>query len=151
MRVLHSNCWSNQVGKWVNIFCKKVKGWYTYDVHFERWRVREGGGGGGGVVNQKWDAIGHRGWRVGECFGPPIFFFNKEKRICNLTRHYAESNISILLTKTLSLALTSDIALHCLWTKSNNRTRSQFECGVIWFCFCFDFLRSDARCAVVVS
>ena len=42
--------------------------------------------------------------------------------------------------------------LHCLWAKSNNRTRDQFECDVIWFCFCFDFFRSHARygcCSVV--
>ena len=31
--------------------------------------------------------------------------------------------------------------LHCLRVKSNNRTRSQFECDVTWFCFCFDFVR----------
>ena len=38
------------------------------------------------------------------------------------------------------------IPLHCLWAKSNNRTRGQFECDVNWFCFCFDFVRSQARC-----
>ena len=36
--------------------------------------------------------------------------------------------------------------LHCLKTKSNNKTRGEFECNVTWFCFCFDFVRSHARC-----
>ena len=39
------------------------------------------------------------------------------------------------------------IPLHCLWAKSNNRTRGRFECDVTWLCFCFDFIRSHARCA----
>ena len=38
------------------------------------------------------------------------------------------------------------IELHCLWAKSNNRTRGQFECHVTWFCFCFDFDCSHAQC-----
>ena len=36
--------------------------------------------------------------------------------------------------------------LRCLWTKSNKRARGQFLCGVTWFYFCFDFVRSHARC-----
>ena len=40
------------------------------------------------------------------------------------------------------------IPLHCLWAKSNNRTRRQFECDVTWFRFCFDFVRSHARCGL---
>ena len=38
------------------------------------------------------------------------------------------------------------IPWHCLWAKSNNRARGQFECDVTWFCFCFDFIRSHAWC-----
>ena len=38
------------------------------------------------------------------------------------------------------------MTFHCLWAKSNNRTRGQFECDVTWFCFCFDFVRSLPRC-----
>ena len=38
------------------------------------------------------------------------------------------------------------IPLLCLWAKSNNRTRGQFECDVTWFCFRFDFVCSYARC-----
>ena len=37
-------------------------------------------------------------------------------------------------------------SLHCLWLKSHNRTRGQFECDMTWFCFCFDFACSHARC-----
>ena len=36
--------------------------------------------------------------------------------------------------------------LHCLWVKSNNRKRGQFECDVTWFSFCFDYVQSHARC-----
>ena len=32
------------------------------------------------------------------------------------------------------------IPLHCLWVKSNNRTRGQFKCDVAWLCFCFNFV-----------
>ena len=34
--------------------------------------------------------------------------------------------------------------MHCLWAKSNKRTRVQFECDVTFFCF--DFVHSHARC-----
>ena len=36
--------------------------------------------------------------------------------------------------------------LHCLWAKSNNRTCGQFECGMTWFCFCFDVVRFYVQC-----
>ena len=72
-----------------------------------------------------------------------------------MTRHYAESNINILLTRNFpidcSVTQSSQflmIPLHCLWAKSNNRTRGQFECDVTWFCFCFDFVHSHARCGL---
>ena len=38
------------------------------------------------------------------------------------------------------------IPLHCLWAKSENRTRAQFQWDVTWFCFCFVFVRSHAPC-----
>ena len=44
------------------------------------------------------------------------------------------------------------IPLHCLWAKSNNRMRGQFECDMNLFCSCFNFDRSQARygcCSVV--
>ena len=64
-----------------------------------------------------------------------------------------ESNINVLLTR--NFPFDSDvrqwshpfmIPLYCLWAKWNNRTRSQFECDVAWFCFYFDFVRSHAQC-----
>ena len=33
-----------------------------------------------------------------------------------------------------------------MWAKSNNRTRSQFECDVAWVWFYFDFVCSHAEC-----
>ena len=90
------------------------------------------------------------GWRVSECSRRPIFiFFIKENWICAMTRHYAEPNINILLTRNLpfdSYLRKWSHSLHCLWAKSNNRMRGQFEYDVTWFCFCFDFVRSHARC-----
>ena len=38
------------------------------------------------------------------------------------------------------------IPLHCLWGKSNNRTRGQLDCDANWLCFCFDFVLSHALC-----
>ena len=71
-----------------------------------------------------------------------------------MTRHHAEPNINILLTR--NLPFDSDvrqrshplmIPLDRLWAKSNNRTSGQFECDVTLFCFCFDSVRSHARCS----
>ena len=93
-----------------------------------------------------------------ESSGRPIFIiFMKDNWICVMTRHHAESNINILLTRSPPIDSSVGqwghplmISLHCLWTKSNNITRGQFECEVTWFCFCFDFVRSHAHGAVVV-
>ena len=59
-----------------------------------------------------------------------------------MTRHHAESNINILLTRNLPIdsgvrqgTHPLMIPLHCLWAKSNNRTHGQFECDITWFCF----------------
>ena len=38
------------------------------------------------------------------------------------------------------------IPLRCLWAKSSNRRRGQFECDVTWFCFCINFVRSHVWC-----
>ena len=38
------------------------------------------------------------------------------------------------------------ILLHCFRDKLNNKARGQFEFDLTWFCFCFDFVRSHARC-----
>ena len=68
-----------------------------------------------------------------------IFFLIKENWICPMTRHHAEPNINILLTR--NPHLDSDvrhwshplmIPLHCLWATSNNRTRGQIECDATW-------------------
>ena len=60
-----------------------------------------------------------------------------------MTRHHTEPNTNcILLTGNLSFGSEhpcSDaiqilmIPFHCLWAKSNNRTRGQFECDVLGF------------------
>ena len=99
--------------------------------------------GGGGRIRGKWDNTGLRGL-VGDSkySGRPIFFFIKENCICGMTRDHAELKINILLTRNLPFG--SDVRpwrhllmiLHCLSTKSENRTRGQFECDVTWFCFC---------------
>ena len=58
-----------------------------------------------------------------------------------------ELKINILLTR--YLLFDSDIRqwshplmipMHCLWAKSNTKTRGQFECDLTWFCFCFVFV-----------
>ena len=69
-----------------------------------------------------------------------------------MIRHHAEPNINILSTR--NLLFDSDvrqwsrplmIPMHSLFAKSSNRKRDQFECDVIWFCFCFDFVCSQER------
>ena len=114
------------------------------------WRPLRRGWG----VMQNWDVIGRRGVRGSECSGRPVFiFFIKEIWICAMTRHHAESNINILWTRNLPTdsgvrewSYPLMIPLHCLWTKSNNRTRGQFGCDATWLCFCFDFVCSHVRC-----
>ena len=80
-------------------------------------------------------------------------FFIKENWICAMTRHHAEPNINIPLTRNPSFDY--DVRqwshpfmkpLHFLWVKWNNKMRGQFECDVASFCFCFDFVPSHARC-----
>ena len=110
-------------------------------------------------LRQKWDNSGRRGEGVKEIFWTSNLFFIKENWICTMNRHHAESNINILLTRNLPIdsgvrqwSHPLMIPLHCLWAKSNNRTRGQFECDVTWFCFCFHFVRSHARycyCSIV--
>ena len=99
------------------------------------------------MVRQKLDVIGRMGVRGSQCSGDPIFlyFFIKENWICDMTKHHAEPNINILLTRNLPFDSDVVISLECLWTKQNNRTRGQFGYGVTWFWFCFDFVRSHAR------
>ena len=108
---------------------------------------------GGGEIRQKWDVGRRKDWGISECSELPIFIFCiKENWICVMTSHHSEPNINLLMTR--NLPFDSDvrqwnhlliILLHCLWAKSNNRTRGQFEYNMTWFCFCFDFVRSHAR------
>ena len=74
-----------------------------------------------------------------------------------LTRHLADSNINILLTRNVLidpgvrqrshlLMIVIFEPFHRLWAKLNNRTRVQFECDMTCLYFCFDFGRSHARC-----
>ena len=115
----------------------------THNTSTLRVRGRKG-------VRKKWDVIARRGWRGGggegsKCSGRPIFiFFIKENWICAMTRHHANN---VLLAR--NLPFDSDvrqwshllmISLHCLWANSNNRTRAQFECDVLYFGFCFVFV-----------
>ena len=88
----------------------------------------------------------YRSYWVGgsECSGRPIsFFFIKKKLICPMTKHHVEPNINILFTRNISIdsgvrqwSHPLMIPLHCLWTKSNKRTRGQFECDMTLFLFC---------------
>ena len=92
------------------------------------------------IINEMLSDVGGGG---GDCSGRTIFFiFIKENLISATTRSHAESNINLLLTK--NLLINSGfrqrshflmIPLHCLWAKSNNRTRGQFECDVLSFVF----------------
>ena len=59
------------------------------------------------------------------------------------TLNYWQESFLFTLTSDWSHPLM--IPMHCLWTKSNNRTRGQYECDV-WLGFVFDFVRSYARC-----
>ena len=82
-----------------------------------------------------------------------LYFLSiKENWFFAMTRHHAEPGNMLLIR---NFPFDSDvkqwnytlISLHYLWAKSNsNRTRGQFECDVTWFCFCFDFVHSRARC-----
>ena len=110
------------------------KGWYTYEVHLEM--------GWGEGVRRKWDIIRRR--RGGGVLASvlDVWTFVLLKKI-----GFAPWP-DIMLSQTLSHPLM--IPLHFLWTKSNSRTRGQFECDVTWgfffVCFCFDFVHLHARC-----
>ena len=79
---------------------------------------------------------------VSDCSGRLVFiFFVRENWILAMTRHHA---YNILLTRNLHFdpdvrqwSHPLMILLHCLWAKSNYRTRGQFECDVTLFLFWF--------------
>ena len=73
------------------------QGSYKYDVQSEWGKI-------GGGVRQIWDTIERRRLEGSKCSGRPIFIsFIKENRICTMTRHHAESNANILLTRYLPI------------------------------------------------
>ena len=80
-----------------------------------------------------------------------LFFYQRKLDLHHDQTTYWDKHIFL----TINLPFDSDvrqwnhpfmIPLHWWWAKSNNRTRSHFECDVTWFCFCFDFVHSHARC-----
>ena len=96
------------------------KGWYTNNVHFKV------------------------GCWVSEC----LSFVLKKIKFAPWSSIMLSQTLMYYWQEIFLLTLTSQwsIPLHCLWAKSNNRTRDQFEYDVTWFCFCFDFVRSHVRC-----
>ena len=88
-----------------------------------------------------------RGW--GTC---NLYFFIKENLIFAVTRHHAEPNINILLTR--NLPFDSDVRRwsHPLVIPFNayNRTNGQFECGVTWFCFRLNSFTFTVRLLFIV-
>ena len=86
---------------------------------------------------------------------PSLLSWNTVKVLQTFCKH-AVSNINMLLTR--NFPFDSDdrqwshflmLPLDCLWAKSNDRTRDQFECDVTFF-FCFDSVRSHAQCCSIV-
>ena len=98
---------------------------------------------------QKWDVIGHRGWGLTSVLAvqsllKKIGFAPWPDIILSQTLYSEIRNLLDSDVRQCSHSLI--ISLHYLQAKSNNRTCDQFECDVNWFCFCFDFVRSLARC-----
>ena len=114
---------------------KTPKGWYTHDIHFED----GGGSGGGGGLRVK---AKMRCYRTQVGGGLAIV---PENWICAMTRHHAESNISILLTR--NLPFDSDVRqwsyplIIPLHVCGLNRTIERIvNLNVTWLCFVFDFI-----------
>ena len=101
-----------------------------------------------GKSKNKWKTIypkNHKNFKNSECRVQFYWFLLKKRE--------KKSEIFYILTRNLPIESGVGqwshllmIPLHCLWVKSNNRTRSQCKCDVTLFCFCFDFVRSHARC-----
>ena len=90
-----------------------------------------------GGKRQKWDVLGRRDVGGTKCSGRPIFiFFITENWVYAMTRHHADQNVNISLTRKLPIDSGVRqwihplmIPLHWLWAKSNNRTLGKFECN----------------------
>lgn len=101
---------------------------------------------------QKWDVIWHRGgggggWGglgVSECSGRLIFVFFLIIKIGWLDIMLSETVIYHWQEMKWSHPFMR--SLDCLWVKSNKRMRGVFECNVTWYCFCFGYICSYARC-----
>ena len=112
---------------------KRSPNFYKEHVMWILTGVRGDGERGKGK-NEMLSGVGR--WGISECFGRPVsIFFIKESWICAMTRHDAEPNINILLTRNFPFDSDSDSGL-----KSNNRTR--INLNVTWL----DFVISHVRC-----
>ena len=87
-----------------------------------------------------------------ECSGRPIFFLLKKigfaswpDNMLSQTIYYWQE-IFLLTLNVRQWSHPLMISLYCLLDKLNNRTCGQLECDVTWFCFCFYFVCSHARC-----
>ena len=81
-----------------------------------------------------------------------LYSLIKENWMCTITRRHGNN---ILLARNLPFdsgvrqwSHPLMMPLHCLWAKSNNRTRDQFECDMTFLLLLFllDFVHSHARC-----
>ena len=104
-------------------------------------------------VEQKWDVIERRRVMVVSVLNvQSLFFLLKKIGFAPWSDIMQSQTLIFYWQEIFLLTLVSQwshplaIPLHCLWTKLNNRTRCQFECDVTWFCFCFDFVCTHARC-----
>ena len=97
---------------------------------------------GGGGLRWKWDVTGHRGWGVKECSGRQILTFLLKKiefapwpdiKLSQRLIYYWQE-IFVFDSDVRQRSHTLMIPLHCLWAKSNNRTRG---CDVTLFLFWF--------------
>ena len=94
-----------------------------------------------------WDVIGCSGWGLASVLDvQSLFFLLKKIGFAPWSDIILSQTLIYYWQEIFLLTLTSDskailMPLHCLWAKSNSRTRD-----MAWFCFCFDFVRSDVRC-----
>ena len=100
-----------------------------------------------------WDIIGRMGWGVASVLHAQHLFFYSRKFDLNYYQTSCWFKHYILSTRNLPIDSGARqwshplmIPLHCLWAKLNNRGGGQFEYNMAWFCFCFDFVYSQAQC-----
>ena len=102
-----------------------------------------------------WDVTGRRGVGVASVLdAQSLFFLLKKIRFAPWPDIMLSQTLMFYWKAIFLLTLVSNseaihplmIPLHCLYAKSKNRTRGQFECDVTWFCFSFDFVCLHVRC-----